>query len=173
MKTWKEVLEFLDNIELGEPIYKITDDGWGDLAIKMDEWAHKEELSKSKNWLERCMAQNLRRRFCSSQNKMILNGREQIERAAKHHIVLAIMDAAAQTSPADKPKRTKAYKHLHSVVEDNMENEQFISDILPVVNYYYGAKTDSKERGNMKVHSDNTFALLEILRKKYGSKSSS
>ena len=77
-----------------------------------------------------------------------------------------------KTSPAEQPKRTKAYKGMRDVAYTNIEDNAFIDDIMPVLNYWHQSKTNTTDSETMKVHKNNTFALLEILRKKYGNESS-
>lgn len=170
MKSVQEMNDFLDQVDCGEAIFNITN-GWGDdIDMRMDNWEYKSELTKSKDWLERCAAQDMRRRFSIGENKMVLQDKERIIGSLCRHIRSAVIDAALETSPADQPKRTKAYKNIVDMAHSLERNDAYINDILPVMNYYYGAKTDSKESENMKVHGDNAFALLEILRKKHGKK---
>lgn len=171
MKSVQEIRDFLDNVDCGEPIFNIGL-GYGDISISLSDWAYKKGLGHSKNWLTRSMAGSLRRKYSHDEKKLILVDKDRTLRDAYRHISCAIVDVAKETSPADQPKRTKAYKGIVEITHSEM-NETFINDILPVLNYYFNAKTDSNESMNMKVHKTNTFALLEILRKKHESKSSS
>jgi len=169
MKTVKEIKEFIDNVPCGEAIYKIS---WShsDLLLSLDDWKYKENLRNRGNWLERCLASDLIRKYDKTLNKMVVLDKERVFRNSLRYIKSAIIDAAHDTSPAGQPKRTNAYKGIVDMAYTHEADENFVNDILPILNYHFSSKTDSNESMNMKVHKTNTFALLEILRKKYGSK---
>lgn len=172
MKSIQEIKDFIDNVDCGEPIFNISK-SYSDLSLNLSDWTYKEELNQSKDWVVRAMSHDIRRKYSSESKKLVLQDKDRTLRYAHRNIRSAIIDVARETSPADQPKRTKAYKDTIALAHSHEFDETFINDILPVLNYYIGAKTDSNESMNMGVHKTNTFALLEILRKKHGNKSNS
>jgi hypothetical protein len=78
-----------------------------------------------------------------------------------------MVEMAIETSPSDQPKRTSLYKDIVQIAYTHKKEESFINDILPILNYYYQQKTDSKDKSDMTVHNNNVQALFNILRKKY------
>lgn len=169
MKCMKDIDNFLDNIDSGDPIYKVGV-GYNDIILAIDEWQYANDLRKSDNWLERCVALELRRKFSFSDNEMVLRDRENIKDNILRHVRRAIYDVARMTSPAVKPNRTKAYKEMVDIAQAFYTDGKFINDMLPILNYYFDAKTDTKDNKQFEVHKKNVFGLFEILRKKYGNK---
>jgi len=164
MNSVKEINEFLDNVDCGEAVYSI-DVGYGDLCLNLSDWDCKNKLSKSDDWLIYQVADNIRRCYSASANKMILQNRDNTFRRICDRIVRVVIQVGLETSPAAQPRRTKVYKELMRVSNENEENSAFIDDILPVLNYYYKADKKSED---FKVHTMNTHALLGMLIKKHG-----
>ena len=129
-----------------------------------DRWPAQIEASQSNDWLKRCNSYNLRRTFCSTENKLVLVDKDSLLYTFYKQVFAAVRDIALEVSPADQPKRTKAYKEFVEIARQNTKHEGFINDVLPVVNYFIGDKTDPKVKKNV-------YGLFEILRKKYGTSS--
>lgn len=159
MNSVKEIKEYIDNIDCGEAVYNVID-SYGDLRLNLPDWQAKREASSSKNWLLRCTAHSFRRTFNSTENKLILVDKDSLLIDFYRQIFSAVRDTAEDVSPADQPKRTKAFKEFVEIARQNLKNEGFINDVLPVVNYFLNDKTDSKVKKNV-------YGLFEILRKKY------
>ena len=174
MKSIKEINDFIDSVDLGEPVYKMRL-SYNDIELDLGPWQFKNNLKNDKSfWLNYDISRHLRRKFSIIDNKMILCDKDEILDSIKSRIDSAIRDVAMQVSPAEQPKRTKAYKDLVEIIRCNGKKDTFYDDMLPVLNYYYKSKTDTKDnKETMKVHKNNVFALFEILRKKYGNDNNS
>lgn len=159
MNSYEEIQNYIDNIDCGKAVYDINE-SYGNLRLTLPDWQAEKEAANSRDWLVRCTAYDMRRRFCNLEKKLILADKDDLQRDFCRQIFMAVRDTAKDVSPAKMPKRTNAYKDFVEVARRKMEDKDFINDVLPVLNYWLDNKTDSKVK-------QNVYGLFEILRKKH------
>jgi hypothetical protein len=172
MNNLKEISDFIDTIPLGNAIYNIKNSYGDELSIKMQNWHEKEDLLASDNWLKYQIGRSISRKFDKDLNKMVLCSKNDAIDEVKYSIYNFCQVLARKTSPAEQPKRTKAYKDFVDISYYNRNNDNFINDLIPIVNYYK-THVESTDSTNREVHKKNIFGLLNILRKKYAKSSTS
>lgn len=170
MNSLNEISNFIDTIELGDPIYSIQKDYSSDISICIKDWQAKQELRDSNNWLKQELASKIRRKFDRDLNKMKLIDKEDTVAHMKYFISTNAAAIVLKTSPAEQPKRTKMYKEIADISYDNRSNDNFVNDLIPIANYYYSHVKNGTD--SIEVHKKNVFGLLDILRKKYANKTS-
>lgn len=165
LNSMAEIKEFIQNIDCGKPIFKISYE-YRSLNLKLNSWKAKEELIQSNDWLLSGIGSNIDRRYDDTTRTLKID-LDRVTQPLNEYIHNSVIDLAGETSPSDQPKRTNAYKEICEISYQNKREEAFQNDILPILNYYYKAKTESKDKSDMVVHKNNVQALLTILRKKY------
>lgn len=169
MNSLEEIKDYVSKIDCGDSTYRIiTSYRNTEIIAKLDDWPEIDSLHQSNNWIIRQIGGNLQRRFCSIENKMIIDSDDEIRliNGIRNCIATEIISMSSTCSPADQPNRTKAHKEMISLCYEKQDDDQFINDTLPIVNYYLQSKLT--DPNNMKIHRNNVFALFEIIRKKYG-----
>jgi hypothetical protein len=170
MNNLNDISEYIDTIPLGEPVYDISLSYGDDINMRMKDWEAKEELKCSDNWLDYQIGKNLHRKFNKETRKMELIDKEDLLNDIKYHVANYVPVLVKRTSPAEQPKRTKVYKELENIGYNNRKNDNFINDMIPIMNYFQSHVENGTE--STEVHRKNVFGLLDILRKKYGKSSS-
>jgi hypothetical protein len=170
MNSVQEIKSYLATLDAGKARFKVAE-SYSNLEMEIDEWATKRDLvSTGKTPLEFFIANALERHFDKENKKMIIYT-DNVTNGLSTFIYDTVLEMAEETSHVAQPKRTNAYKDIVLVTRLNCREELFINDMLPVINYYYKAKTDTKNNEmDMVVHKNNVQALFNALRKKYGSK---
>ena len=172
MNSLQEVKDFINNIDAGEAIYKV-DIRYNDLTLDMSHWDLREKLRDDDSyWLNRELGYAISRSYDKNLKKMVVNDRQEVIKRIIRTINGEILDVFYKTSPAEQPRRTKAYKSMNKVKSMHRDSEELAKDALPILNYYFKTKTDENESHNWQTHKNNTYALLDILRKKYDNSSS-
>lgn len=163
MNSAKEIRDFIDNIDCGEPVYAVTV-SYSDLNLVFPNWVDRSSMKNSSDWLQRCMSVHVRRKFNKESKELEIADKEGLFRDTCIEILRAAKDAARAVSPAVKPKRTKAFQELVDIARNNKFNEKWVDDVLPIINYYLDNSTDSTVKKNV-------YGLFNILRKRYGTSS--
>lgn len=171
LNSVEEIRAFLNTIECGEPIFNIIP-GYGSrsygnsINIALEDWKEKEELILSDDPMLKFIGYGVYRRY-DRETKSLMIDTDQVMPKVADFIQDHVMELARDTSPHDQPKKTNAYKDIAEIAYQNKRVEAWQNDILPILNYYLKAKTDSTNKQDMVVHNNNVQALLGILRKKY------
>jgi hypothetical protein len=170
MNTIEEIRAFVNAIDCGEPIFNITVNAryGSDVALALEDWPQKEQLADSLDPLTKTIGHSLERKYDIETRSLILSADNLMEQLYSF-VQDSVQKLAAETSPTDQPKRTNAYKEIIEIAYLNKRDENYLNDILPIINYYNKSKTDDNTYGvDKKVHMNNVQALFGILRKKYG-----
>lgn len=171
MNNLNDIQEFIETIEPGEPIYNISVYKGYSTEIQMDmiPWQKVNEMKESDCWIDQSIGRRLGRKFDRDTKEMQVVYKDSALDEVKSHIKNMVSRMILKTSPAEQPKRTKVYKELDEIAYRNRANDNFINDVLPILNYYYSKRDEITDKNN--VHRKNVFGLLDILRKKYGTTS--
>ena len=90
---------------------------------------------------------------------------------ALNDVLYGIRYVFNKCSPAKEVRRTKAYKIFNSILSDNRNNEEFITNIFNIYEYYLHSTKEYTITNNINdVHRKNIFQLLCLMEKKYGKK---
>lgn len=169
MNSIEEIKTYLSTLDAGKAIFKVNFD-YSCLQMELSDWTTKTNLLNSGTTpLEFHIANKIERYYDKETRKMTINT-ENVIGGLSTFIYDTVLEMADDTSNVSQPKRTNAYKDIVLVTKLNCREDVFINDMLPVINYYYKAKTDSNNELDMVVHKNNVQALFNVLRKKYGSK---
>jgi len=173
MNSVQEIKDFVNNIDPGKARFKIST-LYNSLYLETEDWKAKNDLvAGGTGPLDFYISSNLQRSINKETRKMVVDV-DNIINNLNNFIYNTVVEMADETSPVQQPKRTNAYKDMVLVAKLNCREELFINDMLPVINYYYKAKTDSNNNEmDMVVHKNNVQALFNALRKKHGRASSS
>lgn len=167
LNSVEEVRQFLTTIECGEPIFTINTSYNNSVSLALTEWKQKEELRKSDDAILYFIGNSIDRSY-NIEDKTLKIDAERVLSELGDYIYNTVIDMARETSTSDQPKRTLAHKDIQQIAYIHRSEELFINDVLPIINYYYQQKTDSKDKQDMVVHQNNVQALFGIIRKKYG-----
>ena len=168
MNNIEEIKDFVSNIDCGYAVFAINRNH-STLELKLPEFHARMALNDSKNPLEVFISNSIDREFDKETRKLKVVFDSLMPKLCDW-IQSRLIEMAMETSPSNQPKRTGAYKEMDMCCRINKREEVFINDALPIINYYYKAKTESKENNmNMVVHNNNVQALFAALRKKHGS----
>ena len=115
-------------------------------------------------------SENAVSKYDKNSNMITLVNKDQLIDDIKYHIASIVTNIVMKTSPAEQPKRTKVFKELNEIAHRNRKNDDFINDLIPVINYFE-SHVKSTDSTNTQVHRKNVFGLLDILRKKYAKSS--
>ena len=168
MNSLEEIKDFLKDFKCSEPVFKITKDYRSIVKFQLPRWEAKELLFQSLNPLERFLGANMIMVFDKEtrQNKVEI---PYLIDSLYGWVESQMHQLAEVTSSASQPKRTKMYKEMVGIFYENKRNDVFVNEVLPIINYYNKALTDSKTNNmSMDAHKSNVQALFNLLRKKYG-----
>jgi hypothetical protein len=170
MNSIQEIQTKMLATDPGKAVFSVTR-FYDSMMLEIGNWEAKEELRNAAvTPVDIFMVTNLERVFNRETKKMEVKIDNMLSKL-QDFIYYVTVDMAEETSPVNQPKRTNAYKDMVLLAKTNCREEAFINDILPIVNYYYKAKTDTNnDEMNMVVHKNNVQALFNVLRKKHGSK---
>ena len=170
MNTIEEIRTFVETINCGEPIFniKINNKYGNDIFLILEDWPEKEELTSSRDPLNKTIGYGLNRKYNIETKSLVIDISELMNQLY-NFIQDNVHKLASETSLTDQPKRTNAYKEIIEIAYVNKRDENYLNDMLPIINYYNKSKTDDNTYGvDKKVHMNNVQALFNILRKKYG-----
>lgn len=161
MNSYKEFIETLQSMDLGKPQFILQVRKCAVTLIAPDNPAL-DEISNSTHWLMSSMHRKLKRQFDSETKKWVIA--ERSIRDAKEAIIKGLLEATKKVIDSKIPERTSLYKDLRNIAHRKSSDEQFLTNVIQILNYYTEAMTDS-------TCIKNTQGLLEILRKRYNGKS--
>ena len=170
MNTVEEIRNFVEAINCGEPIFdiKVNNRYGSDVSLTLEDWPAKEQLTESFDPLSKTIGYGLQRKYNIETKSLVIDTNNLMDQLY-NFIQDSVHKLASETSPTDQPKRTNAYKEIIEIAYVNKRDENYLNDMLPIINYYNKSKTDDNTYGvDKKVHMNNVQALFNILRKKYG-----
>jgi hypothetical protein len=157
IRSWTEAESRINSLYLGEPIFIVDTDAQS-LDIKPASRLNLDD-QLTNDWADQLIKHNIKRYI----DKDTLEWRVSPDaiKSIAGAIHIEIIRIISKCLDAKDVKRTSLYKDYCYYKATHLDNAGYLNDIIPIINYYHTAPTDSTCK-------NNTIGLLQILRKKYG-----
>lgn len=162
MKGEEKLEHLLDSVDLGKPIMNLS---VSKSAIRLREPEFTPSF-ETEGFYEELLLPSVRRFFNGKEFE--LDKRSILDRV-KFQIMDEIKTLFIACSDAKEPTRTKAYKGLVGVIDDNKFKKEFMDSLYDIAEYNYQVtRTESIKSKSNDVHRKNIFQLLSLMEKRYG-----
>ena len=158
ISSYEELEKFITQLNLGSTTVKVSV-GTRSIVLSPEPNPSKVNLSQSKDWLEYLIGHNIGRQF-DYENKTWKIKHSTMTKM-RESLAISLLEAITKCSNSKMPERTSLYKDYRSIILNNSNNSQFMTDIIGILNYYNASRTDATCKSNV-------IGLLDLLRKKYG-----
>jgi hypothetical protein len=163
ISTYEQLIEAIGNLNFGKPLFNLEISKSGIQFRAVEQFPDKDKEFEPK-WLSSNIQWALSRGF-DKETKNWKLGKEVVEKIQKS-IREEVLSVITKCSDAKDVTRTALYKEYRAINEKHASNSAYYTDVIGIINYYYSSSTDTKCRSNV-------IGLFTILRKRYGTSSSS
>lgn len=155
---YSELKNYLASLDMGPPVYLLDVNNYSIIASPPPNPFLKIVENTEDTWISNIIKSSIKRSFNKELKSWELSSKSYL--TIQDAIMNKFLRSVKEVTGAKEPHRTIFYKELKYISTIKANNEDFMSAVLQILNYYEESKTDS-------TCISNTYGLLDILRKKY------